>query len=83
MAEMMIVKFKLKKELTEEQLAPVKAEFELKLKSIIRKEKTKGKLLTWFLKANKPALISESSIALAFKRAKLPKAFVTVDIEKA
>jgi len=81
MASIMIVRLGFKKEMTEQELEPVKAELERKLKAGLKKEKIKGKRLEWFLKAKKPELVEESAIQRIFKRAGLNKMLKTVEIE--
>lgn len=81
MASITLITFRFKDALTEEQLDPVKVEFERKLKATIKKEKNKGKRLEWFVKAKKPELVEETAIARIFKRAKLNKMLKAVEIE--
>lgn len=80
MAEMKIVRLKLKKELSDDEMEPIKGFMEQKLKTTIRKEKNKGKRLMWFVKARKPDLLTEDNIALAFKRAKMLKMLVLAEV---
>tara|TARA_R110001592_G_scaffold271184_1_gene537685 strand:+ start:1131 stop:1385 length:255 start_codon:yes stop_codon:yes gene_type:complete len=82
MAEHILVKFKFKQELTEDQLDPVKKEFEGKLKTKIKKEKNKGKRLEWIVKAKKPELVEEAAITKLFKRAQLNKLLKSLEIEQ-
>ena len=82
MAAELLVRLKLKQELTDAELEPVKGEFEGKLKARIKKEKNKGKQLEWLVVAKKPELVEEGGIFTVFKRAKLEKMLKGVEVEE-